>query len=136
MDMTSRSLAWRSQSAMEERAMSLPSGPATLREVFQWPQTVADGLSADEAARFEHLLQSNGFGCVIYSDYSGIESYRECLEATVNAMIDRWNWDVAPDVLSFSRSCDKSPVCQRVLKQSATRATIVAVVYSRTSATE
>jgi hypothetical protein len=96
-----------------------PPGPSSLRELFQWPSRTADGLTAQELHRLEQLMQD---GVYVYGDYSGIDTYRECIEVSFKVIAKRMANNRAesgsdPTKLdncrfTFARACDYAPVQQ------------------------
>ncbi len=107
---------WSGHDGLARRAEGLPPGPESLAELFAWPASTASRLSECEKERVL-LLVSDGVG--IYSDYSGMDTFRECFELTLGAITESTLPDVADydpswlrSVLTFARACDYAPTPQ------------------------
>ena len=87
--------------------------PATTREVFQWPQNIANALlEPDVVCR----LQSWFLGRVhMYSDYSGYGSEMEAMRCGLRALTEKHGWSLPPDAVIFRRACDIDALPQKVL---------------------
>ena len=68
---------WSSHDAQSLRAEELPPGPRTLRELYAYPTQHVESIGIEGVQRIHKLLSK---GAVIYSDYSGIDTYREAFE--------------------------------------------------------
>ena len=90
----------------------LPPGPATLKELYLWPTTLARSLTCEEAARVRDLLKD---GVIITSDYSGQDTYREALTVGLIAISQQHSLDLDPELLRFVRSCDYAEAPRKVL---------------------
>ncbi|CAE7253617.1 unnamed protein product [Symbiodinium sp. CCMP2592] len=91
---------------------SLPPGPASLDEMFDYPIDITQVLfsNSDYSARCRALLQH---GMVEHSDYSGIGAEREAKRLLLQVFREIYGWHV-PHV--FRKSCDSDPHCQDILQ--------------------
>ena len=91
---------------------SLPPGPASLEEMFDYPIDITQVLFSIPAfsARCRALLQH---GIVEHSDYSGIGAEREAKRLLLQVFDEIYGWHV-PHV--FRKSCDRDFHCLDILK--------------------
>ena len=102
------------------RAEDLPPGPSSLECLFSWPRTTVQALDSDEGVRLRLLMKS---GIVVYSDYSGMDSYREALQLSMSAAVERFGWpgfagadgSMLSEAIQFVRASDNGRLQQKVL---------------------
>ena len=83
-----------------------------VRDMFRWPQNVAQAFSVDAASRLHSMLVSK---VVVASDYSGYGSEIEALSCTLRELQKQCHWNFAEFPFIFKRVCDIGPVPQKVL---------------------
>ena len=103
---------WGSLVAKTARALELPLGPATVDELYKWPERVAVALTVDELHRIQNLLLTK---MVVTSDFSGMDCYREAMEITLSAVENQFAMKLPPNCMRFARTCDFSKLTQKVL---------------------
>lgn len=111
---------WASFDGMCARAEDLPPGPSSLECLFSWPRTTVQALDSDEGVRLRLLMKS---GIVVYSDYSGMDSYREALQLSMSAAVERFGWpgfagadgSMLSEAIQFVRASDNGRLQQKVL---------------------
>ena len=114
--LTLRRPGWASAEGQSIRAESLESGPSSLRGLFQWPSHVIGTLSPTEASQLDAVIQDT---LCIYSDYSGMDTYRHAL-VQIQMAYDRVRPGTWPATsMRFARVCDKEEVPQQILMAAA-----------------
>ena len=91
-------------------------GPQTSQELGCWDKKLAGIMASTELGpRALRLLQH---GALVYSDYSGYDSPRECLRVAMPTLCSEMQSD--PVDILFTRSCDWGKDQQQVLKHVST----------------
>lgn len=103
---------WSGHAAMSALAEELPPGAQNIQELYDWPQAAAAGLNDDELLRLSMVL---GGSMVVYSDYSGMDTYREALELGSKAAMRRLGVELPDNGLQFVRACDIAKTPQKIL---------------------
>ena len=103
---------WGSAEGVERRAAEFEPGPPDARGLFQWPAAVVQSLDEAERATFQSILAEK---VVIYSDYSGMDSYRHALDQVQIAYHDSFPGAWPAGAMSFVRACDRDQTCQQIL---------------------
>ena len=90
---------------------SLPAGPASVQELFNYPVDIVRVLfqDAERAQRCKRLLKD---GIVEHSDYSGIGAERECKRLLLQVLNEDCCFRM--DYV-YRKSCDIDPRCREVL---------------------
>ena len=84
---------WSSHDGMSQRAEDLPAGPSSSRELFDYPTWLRQCLSHEELIRLRARSEA---GLAVYSDYSGMDTYREALRLAFKSL---WDWIQAEGAL-------------------------------------
>lgn len=106
----------------------LPPGPSTTRGLFNWPESIIDGvMTASGAAEgselcgdsdcLQRLVGNLKRGLAVTSDYSGMDCPREALERCVSALAKKCSIDPKDLQLLFLRASDKGAMQRSVLEQ-------------------
>jgi hypothetical protein len=104
---------WNSHDGLSQRAEEFEPGPDSLRDLFRWPERAISALDKSEVDRIHDLLNNKA---VFYSDYSGMDCYREALELGVAAFRKLHPEKAIPlEPFTFARACDWSSVPQQLL---------------------
>ena len=100
---------------------SMPPGPTTRLALSEWPLTLAkclldSGNELDEeiCLRLLTLLQSK---LVFYTDYSGLDCPRECMEYALSGLVKQLGWHLPHDCAKFTRTCDIGSLQTKVLTE-------------------
>ena len=105
-------LSWRMERLL--RKGTFPPGPASIEELFSWPERCVERLDPFARARLSsHVRQ----GIIVYSDYSGIDMARESLELVIGALMKKAGdiYRACDTGIWFHRACDTGRSQRRVL---------------------
>ena len=97
---------------MSRRAEEFLPGPPDLRSLFKWPDQVTNSLTHVERMNLDELLARR---IEVYSDYSGLDSYRHALGQVQISYNTTFPGKWPKSAVEFSRACDNDATCQKVL---------------------